>query len=356
VKNWLIPLLAFSLGLMGLVTLASVSPDLMRRQLVFLFISFLVFYVVSQVPLKFWWNWSDWLWKGLIVILIGLLLFGRVTRGAAAWIDLGWGLRFQPSQFAIIVTSLLVLVRFTKQQMLREKQLVELIVLLGLPTVLILLQPDFGTVFLYTVAVAPLLLWQKIPRKYWQWFLAGTAIILVIGWTLVLKPYQRLRITSFLSGNQVDQQSAGYNARQALIAVGSGQLFGRGLGHGSQSQLRFLPERQTDFIFASLAEEWGLVGSLTVIALYAALIYFLIQQAAKITNVRQSLLLIVVAVYFLAQVFVNIGMNVGLLPITGVTLPLVSYGGSSLLATMTLLGLSEQVILQSRPSRYQRIS
>lgn len=355
-KNWLLPLTALALSLLGLVTLASVSPDLMRRQLVFLLISFSIFWLVAQLPLRTWLNWGSWLWKGLVILLLGLLIFGQATRGATAWIDLGFGLRFQPSQFAVLATSFVVLARFVQARMLRDRELGELLVLLGLPAILILIQPDFGTVFLYLVTVSPLLIWQKIPQQYWRWFLISLVAVITIGWLFILEPYQKLRITSFIAGTTADQSDAGYNARQALIAVGSGQLFGRGLGHGSQSQLRFLPERQTDFIFASLAEEWGLVGSVAVMALYAALIAFILNQAAKVAQPRQALMLIVAAVYFLSQVFINIGMNLGLLPITGITLPLVSYGGSSLLATMILLGVVQQIVTQAREPHRRRIS
>lgn len=355
-KTWFIPLIALGLGLMGLVTLASVSPELMRRQLVFFFVSACVFWAASRFPLTYWWQWGKFLWKALCVVLLGLLLFGRVTRGAAAWIDIGWGMRFQPSQFALLITLFATLPVFAKQRMLSERQLVELLWWLGAPAVLILLQPDFGTVFLYAAAASIILFWQKIPKKYWQVFAGGLVTATLIGWLFVLQPYQKLRITSFFSGTQADQTGAGYNARQALIAVGSGEIWGRGLGHGSQSQLRFLPERQTDFIFASLAEEWGLVGSLSVIGLYTALIAFLFQQAQRANNARHALFLTVTAVAFFVQVFVNIGMNIGLMPITGVTLPLVSYGGSSVLATMLLLGVAQQLVLQTSGQKHLRIS
>jgi len=341
---------------MGLVTLASVSPELMQRQLVFAFVSFLVFGVVSQISVQTWWSWGEWLWKGLLLILLALLIFGRATRGAVAWIDLGWGLRFQPSQFALLATLCIALPRFSRQKMLRDTELAQLLWLIGAPAILILLQPDFGTVFLYAAAASTLLLWQKIPWQYWRIGLVSVLTFAVIGWNFLLQPYQQARITGFIAGGQADQASTGYNARQALIAVGSGQLFGRGLGHGSQSQLRFLPERQTDFIFASLAEEWGLVGSLVVIALYAYLIYFLLKPVPHLKDSKQSLFLIVTTVYLLAQTFVNIGMNVGLLPITGVTLPLVSYGGSSLLSTMVMLGIAQRIILQASAQQHLRIA
>ena len=355
-KKWFIPLIALALSLLSLATLSSVSPDLMRRQLFFWLASFSLFWFVSQIPLRAWLKWGDWAWKGLVIILVGLLIFGRATRGATAWIDLGWGLRFQPSQFAVLMTTFAVLARFTQQRMLRERELIELLVLLGTPALLILFQPDFGTVFLYTLAVAPLLIWQKIPRVYWRWFFIGIVALMAVGWAVVLEPYQQERITSFMAGSKADQSNTGYNARQALIAVGAGQLFGRGLGHGTQSQLRFLPERQTVVICASLAEEWGLVGSVAVILLYTLLIGFLLNQAGKTDQISHTLFLLIAAVYFLSQVFVNIGMNVGLLPITGITLPLVSYGGSSLLATMILLAVAQQLVMHTREHFGKRIS
>jgi rod shape determining protein RodA len=355
-KKPFIPLIALSLSFIGLVTLSSVSPELMNRQLIFIVISFVIFWLVSQISLKVWWQWGDWLWRALTVILLGLLIFGRATRGAVAWIDLGWGLRFQPSQFALLVVLFVTLPHFARRQMLSDQQLIKLLWLIGVPAALIALQPDFGTVFLYGLSASILLFWQKIPKQYWRAFWLGLIMLTVIGWNFVLQPYQKLRITSFIAGSQSDQSSAGYNARQAIVAVGSGQLFGRGLGHGSQSQLRFLPERQTDFVFASLAEEWGLVGSLIVIALYAALILYLFKEANQTKKNRQALFLVITAVYLLVQTFVNIGMNIGLLPITGITLPLISYGGSSFLATMVMLGIAWGIILQNRSAKYLRIS
>lgn len=355
-KNWIIPLIAASLGLMGLATLSSVSPELMQRQLVFFFVSAVVFWVAARTPFTAWKQWGEWLWKALIVILIGLLFFGRVTRGAAAWIDLGFGLRFQPSQFAIITTTFAAIPHFLKMGMVRDEQLLRFLVLIGLPLVLIALQPDFGTAFLSFLSLLPLIFFQKIPGQYWRIGIVSMVAAVCIGWSFVLQPYQKLRITSFFSGSQANQSDAGYNARQALIAVGSGQIWGKGLGHGTQSQLRFLPERQTDFIFASLAEEWGLVGSGVVLVLYAWLILFLLTYAARSANVEHALFLVITAVFFLAQTTVNIGMNIGLLPITGITLPLVSYGGSSLLATLLMLGIAHHIILQTRARAHSRIS
>ncbi len=346
-RTRLIPLVLLSLAAFSLVTLSSVSPDLAQRQLVFWVVSGLVFVVISKVPLYYWWSWGKVLWKLLLVVLLALLVFGRVTRGATAWIELGFGLKFQPSQFALLVYLLVVLPQFSKLKMLKESELVKLLTYLLVPAVLIFLEPDFGTAFLYTIAASVVVIWQKIPKRYWQiifGFLAGLGIV---GWLFILQPYQKLRVTSFFTGYQLETSAASYNARQSLIAVGSGQIWGKGLGRGTQSQLRFLPERQTDFIFASLAEESGLVGSLIIIGLYTTLFFFLLAEANKIKDPQLFLFVISILVYFFVQVLINIGMNIGLLPITGVTLPFVSYGGSSLLSSMVLLAICQRIFLEN---------
>lgn len=355
-RTRLIPLVLLSLAAFSLVTLSSVSPDLSQRQLIFWFISGFVFFLITKMPVAHWWDLGDPLWKSLNFVLAGLLIFGRVTRGASAWIDLGWGLKFQPSQFALLIFLLIALPKFSKFKMLKESKLLELFFYLLVPGILIFLQPDFGTAFLYMIAAGVVVLWQKIPKRYWQILFGSVLAIFVIGWLFVLQPYQKLRITSFFTGYQYEQNAASYNARQSLIAVGSGQMFGKGLGKGTQSQLRFLPERQTDFIFASLAEESGLVGSLIIIVLYGILFFFLLKEASYLKSNRLFLFTLSVLVYFFVQVLINIGMNIGLLPITGVTLPFVSYGGSSLLSSMVLLAIVQRILIENPTKKHLRIT
>lgn len=355
-RTRLIPLVLLSFAAFSLVTLSSVSPELAQRQLVFWFISAIVFLIISRIPTISWWRWGELFWKGLVFTLVGLLIFGRVTRGASAWIDLGWGLKFQPSQFALLSFLLMVLPKFSKLKMLKESELAELFGYLLIPSALIFLEPDFGTAFLYTAAASVVVFWQRIPKRYWQFLFGSLVAVLFVGWFFVLQPYQKLRITSFFTGYQVEKNDASYNARQSLIAVGSGQIWGKGLGKGTQSQLRFLPERQTDFIFASLAEESGLAGSLIVIGLYATLFFFLLNEANKLKSNKRFLFISSVLVYFFVQVLINIGMNIGLLPITGVTLPFISYGGSSLLSSMILLAIIQRILLERDDKKHLRIT
>lgn len=355
-RTRLIPLILLSLGALSLVTLMSVSPDLMQRQLLFWLVSCGVFIAIARTPLHFWWSWGKGLWKATVFILLALVIFGTVTRGAVAWIDLGWGLKFQPSQFALLAFLTATLPEFSRLRMLKESEIARLLGYFLIPSALIFIEPDFGTAFLYTVAASVIFFWQKIPALYWQIFTGVTVSILLIGWFFVLQPYQKLRLTSFFTGYQYEQGAASYNARQSLIAVGSGQIWGKGLGKGTQSHLRFLPERQTDFIFASLAEESGLVGAIIIISLYGVLFFFLLQEASRLKKPELSLFLLSVLVYFLVQVMVNIGMNVGLLPITGVTLPFVSYGGSSLLSSMVLFGIIQRILVENPVKTHLRIT
>ncbi|NCN45105.1 MAG: hypothetical protein COU63_00865 [Candidatus Pacebacteria bacterium CG10_big_fil_rev_8_21_14_0_10_36_11] len=355
-RLWFIPLVTTALGAFSIVTLMSVSPDLMQRQLAFWLISFGIFFVLARTPLHFWWSWGHLIWKFLMIVLLVLLIFGRATRGATAWVDLGWGLKFQPSQFALLSFLLVVLPAFSKHKMLKESQLLELLWYLLVPVVLILAEPDFGTALLYGLGASVVFFWQKIPKQYLNFLWLSVLSILIIGWFFILKPYQKLRVTSFFTGYRYEQDAASYNARQSLIAVGSGQVWGKGLGKGTQSQLRFLPERQTDFIFASLAEESGLVGSVIIIGLYALLFFFLLNQALVINNNESFLFILAILAYFFTQTMINIGMNMGMLPITGVTLPFVSYGGSSLLSSMVLLGFVQRILIENPVKKHLRIT
>ncbi|MBU0579337.1 FtsW/RodA/SpoVE family cell cycle protein [Patescibacteria group bacterium] len=186
--------------------------------------------------------------------------------------------------------------------------------------------------------------------------LIGISVIgIIFSWMLVLKPYQKQRITSFINSKQ-DLQGSSYNARQALIAAGSGQLLGKGLGQGVQSHLRFLPERQTDFIFASLAEEFGFIGAIVVISLYVALISFIIITGRKTSSPLALRYCMAIAIMTTMQAGINISMNIGILPITGLTLPLLSYGGSSILSLSFMFAVIQSIANQTQPKAVLHLS
>jgi rod shape determining protein RodA len=211
-----------------------------------------------------------------------------------------------------------------------------------------MLQPDLGTTLITLVGVGYLFLQTRPPR--WLLVSGGVAAVIfgVLAWNFILQPFQQARFLNFVNPGR-DPLGSGYNARQSIIAVGSGQIWGLGLGNGLQSTLRFLPERQTDFLFATYAESTGLVGSVALVLLYAALFWYLAGVSDRVSSVPARLFLQSGWLLLLAQTTINIGMNIGLLPITGVTLPLFSLGGTSLVSTAVFLGMFESLRRSSLP-------
>src|SRR3989338_5034256 len=209
-----------------------------------------------------------------------------------------------------------------------------------IPLGLIVIQPDLGTALVIFFTWAGMLMLSKVKKTHLLWLFLAFLIAAILAWSSVLHDYQKQRIHTFLNPT-ADPQGQGYNVLQSIIAVGSGQYLGRGVGRGLQSQLKFLPERQTDFIFASLAEELGFIGSMFVIGLFFVLLLRMITVMKSARDDFGMFLVLGVFMMILFEVTVNVGMNIGLLPITGIPLPLVSYGGSSLLGTFLSLGLVE---------------
>jgi rod shape determining protein RodA len=263
------------------------------------------------------------------------------------WIDFGF-ITLQGSEFAKPILILLFAFVFTRFDPKKLRTFVISLIVLIVPFGLIFSQPDLGS----SVIVAGI--WLSMA------FVAGSSLLYLFVLLItpvvaspfiwnILKDYQKARIEIFLNPAS-DPLGRGYNVIQAIIAVGSGQLFGRGLGRGTQSHLNFLPEQKTDFIFATTAEELGFVGVFLLLALFGFLIYRLLRATQIITDPEGSLIVVGVAVTLLSQIFINVGMNLGILPITGITLPLVSFGGSSLVAVFILLGLAESVLVVSKKS------
>lgn len=335
--RWLIPAILVVFCLISIVTLKSVAASLATIQLLFFIVGTSIFVTVSKFPFTFWKEYR-WLGYGMLLFLLMLTLgIGTVTRGTTSWIPIG-PYHLQPSQLAVPLAALLLAGQLTNRDLSSWKNLGHILLLMALPVGFIMIEPDLGTSVIYLASLGSLLLVSNVPVKYLA-LLAGSALlVLVLAWNLVLKDYQKERITSFVSA-QSQETDAHYNAQQSLIAVGSGQVFGRGLGQGVQSHLRFLPERQTDFIFASFAEEWGFVGSIIMVSLYILLVGYILYLSTITNSETEQYYCLVIGVMIAIQSIVNIGMNIGLLPITGITLPFVSYGGSSLLSLLFALGI-----------------
>jgi rod shape determining protein RodA len=343
-KTWFIPSVMFFLCCIGLLALRSVAPSLVGQQLTFALLGGGVFWWVSRYRYQ---QIEELGWLGYIGVCLLLLLpliIGKTTRGIAGWIDIGGFFSIQPSQLAVPIIGLSMAQWCAQQDLTRLESLFKTLLMMLLPGVLIVVEPDLGTAVVYVLSMGAILFMSNVKWSYLLGMASLGVVAVGISWLFFLEPYQQARITSFIGiGDAQESSDASYNARQSLIAVGSGQVFGRGLGQGVQSHLRFLPERQTDFIFASLSEELGFVGASLVVVLYWALIAWCLWLSWWASSVNARLYAIGCAAMLTVQCGVNIGMNVGIVPITGITLPFVSYGGSSLLSMAGMLGILQSI-------------
>ena len=308
------------------------------RQIIWVLIGIAAFFLTVNLGYRFFLGIS----YALYVIAVGLLIWvevaGATRLGAQRWIELGF-FSFQPSELAKLA-SVLALANFlgSRNPWEEEKRtILGVLAFVGLPLILILKQPDLGSaVLLIPLAGVTLFLWG-IRYHYLIVTVITSLVASPLVWNL-LKEYQKKRILVFLNP-QLDPLGAGYTAIQSRIAVGSGGLFGKGWLHGTQSQLDFVPEHHTDFIFSVIAEEMGFIGALSVVLLYGAFFYQIILLMERTTDMKAKLIAGGILSLLFFQVLVNIGMSFGLFPITGITLPFISYGGSSLVATFTTIGL-----------------
>lgn len=329
------------LGLLLIYSLTGLQEKLFFKQLAALGLGLAAVFFVQLLDRHFWRNASAVLYILLLSILAGLLLFGADTRGTQGWIYLG-GAAVQPAEFAkvAVIIFLATVLEKIDFDIANWRHLALVVGAVGLPAGLIALEPDFGSAFIIITASAVMVLYAGLPRRYFLALLIGAALLAALSWGALLRDYQKSRVLSFLNP-QADPLGAGYNVRQSIVAIGSGGLSGRGLGLGTQSQLNFLPEQETDFIFASLAEELGFIGAGAVLVLYLVLLrrIYLVMKSSR--DLFTNFMILGLFAMFLSQAFINIGMNMGLMPVTGITLPFLSYGGSSLLVSFFSLGLIE---------------
>lgn len=277
-----------------------------------------------------------------ILVLVLLVAASDARRGARSWFSIG-AFAVQPSEFAKIVL-ILALARYLSREDAPRRSASYLggaLLLAAVPVALILREPDLGTALVFAPVILAMLLVAGARGAYLSGILLTGLLSLPAGW-LFLKPYQKLRIKVFLDP-QLDPLRAGYNAIQSRIAVGSGGVWGQGWLHGTQTHLRFLPERHTDFIFCVLAEEAGFLGCALLLALYATVILAGLRIAEQARDEFGKLVAVGITVLLAAHVVINIGMTIGLLPITGLPLPLMSYGGSSLVGTCISLGILQSI-------------
>lgn len=307
---------------------------------------------LSTLDYNFFRKASGVLYALSLVLLVLVLFFGQEIRGAARWFDFDF-FSFQPAEFSKLAL-IVFLANFLKlkQPLLQKFRYVLWSgVYPGIIVVLLLLQPDLGSAIIHVAIWAGLLLISSAPRRFLLYLLVIFLVISAVSWVLFLHDYQKDRIRSFIDP-AADPRGQGYNAIQSIVAVGAGGIYGRGLARGPQSQLQFLPERQTDFIFASLVEELGFVGGGLVLILFFLIFIRLIKIAGEAREIFGTYIVGGFFFLMLTQILVNVGMNLGLVPVTGVTLPFLSYGGSSLLVTFLMLGIVESVARRSLAARF----
>ena len=334
-------LLAF--GLLAIYSLSfseKSSISSFEKQVFYAFIGSGLFFIFSLIDYELWRKYARGLYLIGIALLVLVLLLGRNIRGTSGWFSFGF-FNFQPVE-AMKLFLILFLAKYFSQRQLNFKNILISLFFTLIPVILAAKQPDMGAAMVMVVIWLGMAVGAGIkPRQ-----LAGIILMLLIAgtasWGFFLKGYQKERIEVFLNP-QKDPLGSGYNVIQSVIAVGSGGIYGKGLGHGSQSQLNFLPEKHTDFIFAAIAEESGLIGAVLVLALFLVLLYRLKKTAENARDLFGSLLAVGLMVLVFFQVLVNVGMNLGVMPVAGLSLPLVSYGGSFLLIIMAALGIVQNV-------------
>lgn len=334
--DWFLLIGVFILLLFSLITLFSINFEIFRTQLLFLGFSVIIFFIFSQLNTSFLRYYSLPIYVISLILLLIVLIFGVESRGSIRWLEF-IGVRIQ---FSEILKPFLAIVLANYLANLKNysfRSFLIVLVFLAPLAFLIFFQPDLGNSLIYAFVVLGVMLIYGFPIR---WFLGGLLIwlsSLPFFWVF-LHDYQRQRILTFINPSR-DPLGTSYNAIQAVIAVGSGMFLGRGLGQGTQAGLRFLPERHTDFIFATISEELGFLGSVIIVFSFTIIFYrlFIIIRGSD-DKFAKSFGLIVFMIIFV-HFFINIGMNIGIVPIVGVTLPFVSYGGSSLLGNFILLGL-----------------
>jgi rod shape determining protein RodA len=327
-------------------TQASENADRWWKQSLYIGVGLVAFYLISQIDYHTLVGQSPMLYIAFGVILVFLLILSRVVLGAKRWIGLGAGFKLQPSEFMKLILILFV-ARYISELKSDSMEIADLVKLSGLvlvPFGLVALQPDLGTALCYLPILGVGVLLAGLTRQQAIALLLIFVLVVPVGW-FMLKDYQKARITSFVDPAS-DPQGSGYQVMQSKIAVGSGGMWGLGVTRGMQIQLRFLPFAHTDFIFAAFAEEHGFVGVVFVLGLYFLLLMQILQNAQTAPDRAGTAICMGVGALMLFHVLENAGMVAGLMPVAGIPLPLMSYGGSSILSFFLMLGLVNNVRLR----------
>ena len=330
---------SFFLSIFGIFTVLGVKSSLLLVQFSHFIIAVAVFFIMKKIGKNFFQVNSKLFYWLFVFILLITFFIGLEVKGSKRWIDF-YLFRFQASEFFKSFFILFFANYFARRPVGETKlfYFLKSIIFLIIPVVIIFKQPDLGNALVYSFIFLMMIIFSKVPKKYLFTGLIFSIIIAPIGF-MILKDYQKDRLISFINP-QIDTQGTAYNMIQSIITVGSGKFWGRGLGYGTQSRLAFLPENHTDFAYSSLVEQFGFIGGIVVILLFSFLVFSLINRAIKYYFQKDDesrinfLYLVGFISYLIFHIFINVGMNLGIFPITGITLPFISYGGSSTMAIL----------------------
>ena len=318
------------------------SLSFVRRQLTWLVIGVVLMLIFTFVDYHVFFDIAPILYGIGLALLVYLAVFGHQTANMKGWIRIG-GSQFQPSEFTKVFTALMLAKFFDSNERayLSLRSFIQVMLIIGAPVGLILLQPDFGTAASFFPLFAVAMFFGGIRWRVWVVMFLIALLVAGLGWG-VLKSYQKERILTFLDSNR-DPLGKGYQVMQAKIAIGSGGIHGKGFRNGTQGKLGFIPARHTDFIFSVLGEEWGFIGVMIVLGLYLFLIVQALTFAKHARDRGGTFLVICLIAFFIFHVLINVSMQIGILPTTGIPLPLISYGGSSTMMFFIAIGLIANV-------------
>ena len=347
IKNfgWSLFLMTLAFSFVSLLNLYSASYETglvsFKKQIVWVGIGIVTLVSVSFLNYRFLKQYALHIYCGAILLLLFVLVFGKEVAGSKSWIDIASLATIQPSEL-VKIAIILVLARFYDNDYQAAPygflDLIKPIILIAIPLVLVMLQPDLGTALTIVLVSGSIVLFMGIKKWSVAFILIAIIGVSFYSWHYSLKPYQKDRISTFINPSS-DPLNAGYNSIQSQIAIGSGGVTGKGLRSGSQTQLRFIPAQQTDFAFSVLAEEWGFLGGIFLLLLYFMIILWMLDTSSRAKDRFSMLVSFGIAAMFFWHAVVNVGMVIGLLPVTGVPLLIFSYGGSSTLTAMIGIGI-----------------
>ncbi|MCS6831289.1 MAG: rod shape-determining protein RodA [Armatimonadota bacterium] len=344
----LIALLLCAVGLLMIYSARRAQGDglfFVRKQAIAMGIGIVAMFAIAYFPIQTWQRWTRWFYWLNVGLLVYVDYFGKTTKGSQRWIPLPGGFHLQPSELAklFVVLTLAMWLARREDKLRSPRTMIESLLYIGLPVLFIFKQPDLGTsLVVMAIWFGMMMLAGANLRHLGVVLLVGLAAFTALWHLNVLEEYQKNRLIAFLNP-QRDPRGSGYHIIQARIAVGSGQVFGKGLFQGTQNELLFIPEQHTDFIFTVVAEETGFVGSLALLSAYALLLWRFLRLVLQAHRVYPRLIATGITTFFAYHIIVNTGMVIGILPVVGVWLPFVSFGGTAVITCFLALGYMQAI-------------